>query len=151
MKSSFLRVAIALRMNVRYEPGPLETNCWVWTAGVNGNGYGKLYRPRNGGKQRYDLVHILSYKLKYGAVKSGLVVDHLCSNRRCFNPSHLQATDQLTNTLRGNGPTAINARKVECKRGHKLPTERNARGSRVCVECRRRKPSSDGQLSLLTA
>lgn len=130
-------VAEALRTNVRYEPGPLPTPCWIWTGGVNGNGYGKLYRPRNGGVQKYDLVHILSYRMAHGAVREGFVVDHRCSRRLCFNPDHLEAVTGLVNTLRGQGPTAINARKTECKRGHKLPETRNARGSRECLECRR--------------
>jgi hypothetical protein len=127
----------SLRSNVKYEPGPLPTPCWIWTGGVNGNGYGKLYRPRNGGVQKYDLVHILSYRMFYGAFAEGLVIDHRCRSRRCFNPDHLAAIPQKLNTLIGEGPTAINARKTECKRGHKLPEKRNAQGRRACLECAR--------------
>lgn len=134
-----MNIAEVLRANVKYEPGPLDTPCWIWTGGMNRNGYGRLYRPRDGGVQKYDLVHILSYRMAYGdgSIPEGFVVDHRCRNRRCFNNLHLLAIPQRDNTLIGEGPTAINARKAECKRGHRLPEKRNSQGARRCLECDR--------------
>lgn len=67
-----------------------------------------------------------------------MVLDHLCRVRGCVNPAHLEIVDNTTNILRGEGPTAQNARKTHCKRGHELNAEnvRVCRGERICWPCK---------------
>lgn len=73
------------------------TNCWVWTAGLNTDGYPVLRHP--GGKREY--AHRYSYRTCVAAIPAGLVVDHLCRNTTCVKPKHLEAVEQGTNVRRG--------------------------------------------------
>ena len=85
------------------------TGCWIWTRSTNRNGYGRVVR-RVDGRCRTFLVHRLVYEAVVGTIPDGAVLDHLCRNRRCANPEHLEAVSVRTNTLRGDGPTARRAR-----------------------------------------
>lgn len=69
----------------------------------------------------------------------GKTIDHLCRNRGCVNPLHLQAVPMRENTLRGFGPSAENARKTHCKRGHEFTPENTYLhdGRRICKQCNR--------------
>ena len=77
-------------------------SCWEWVGCTNRNGYGRVWRNR-----RTVMVHRLVYEATYGDIPAGLVLDHLCRNRRCVNPAHLEPVTVRTNTLRGIGPTAM--------------------------------------------
>ncbi len=90
--------------------------CWMWTGGTGGSGYGRIYV----GRREVAWAHRLSHELHKGAVPEGLQVDHLCRNKVCVNPDHLEAVTSRENTLRGVGPSAQNARKTHCRRGHPL-------------------------------
>jgi len=105
--------------------------CWNWL------------HSRVGGKAAYgsfnhDLAHIFAYKTCIGVIPTGFQIDHLCRNTLCVNPRHLEAVTQRTNNLRSNSPTAINARKSECTKGHPLENSYIYRGKRHCRECHRR-------------
>lgn len=73
-----------------------------------------------------------------------MTIDHLCRNRACFNPDHLEQVTNQTNILRGEGATATNARKTHCIRGHELvgtnliASRTNGRSCRICRNERRR-------------
>ena len=110
-----------------------ETGCLEWT-GTVANGYGTI---KHGG--RNHRAHRLIYSLVVGPIPEGLVIDHLCRNKRCVNPAHLEAVTVRENTLRGVGPTAQNMAKTHCLRGHPFSdanTRWDGRG-RVCRECHR--------------
>jgi len=113
------------------------TPCWEWQAFKNDSGYGTFWF--NGSMR---LAHRVSYHLFVselafpGSIKEP--TDHLCRNPGCVSHDHLDPVTSQVNALRGVGPTAINAAKTSCKRGHAF-TEGNTKfaksGSRICVIC----------------
>lgn len=81
-------------------------------------------------------VHRVSYQEFNGPILPGLVIDHLCRNKKCVNPKHLEAITSGENVLRGVGPTAMNARKTHCMRGHKLLGKVGSRSCQTCIHDR---------------
>lgn len=78
-------------------------------------GYGVTYDVS---RKHHVKVCIYVYERLVGRVPKGLILDHTCNNRACFNPAHLEPVTFKVNVLRGTGPTAINARKTACNNGH---------------------------------
>jgi hypothetical protein len=80
--------------------------------------------------------------LTYGDIDPTLTIDHLCRNRACVNPAHLEQVSMRVNTLRGVGFTAQNARKTHCPKGHPysesntFPANKHVRGTVVARACR---------------
>lgn len=107
--------------------------CWPWL-GSRWKGYGKAKRLG----ERY--AHRVAYQLEVGPIPVGLQLDHLCRNRACVNPAHLEPVTARENSLRGAGSQAINARKTRCGRGHPFTPENTLhtgpdgrhRGCRAC-------------------
>jgi hypothetical protein len=71
-----------------------ENGCWNWTAALR-NGYGVI-----GQKKSLLYAHRVSYELLVGLIPVGYQIDHLCRNRRCVNPAHLEAVTQQENIRR---------------------------------------------------
>ena len=88
-------------------------SCWLWDGAIQPDGY---VRTKVGG--RITSIHRLSYEFCVGPIPSNLEIDHLCRVRHCFNPDHLEIVTRRENTLRGESPSAQNARKTHCPRGH---------------------------------
>lgn len=110
--------------------------CHVWTGAIHcKTGYGRVYF---GGKDRY--AHQVAMEVGGVPVPAGLVIDHICRNRRCVNPAHLRAVTNRENVLSGTGITAGNVTKTACPRGHTLSGDNlylTPRGHRDCRACRR--------------
>lgn len=106
--------------------------------GARVNGYGVCYYQ--GRQQR---AHRISYEMAVGPIPDGLVIDHLCRNRACIRPGHLEAVTQRENILRGTAPSAAYAVATHCKSGHQLSGDnlilRSSRksGGRECRACKR--------------
>lgn len=112
----------------------IKTNCWFWLGGKT-SGY-SMFVFNN----KTVLGHRWFYEQKNGVIPKGLQIDHLCRNRSCVNPEHLEAVTQKVNLLRGEGACAKNARKTHCKRGHKFTPDNtySHRGyGRRCIACQR--------------
>lgn len=128
---------------------PTPDGCLPWTGHVVPSGYGAY--PYRGGQMR---AHRVAYIEAHGSIPEGKVIDHLCRNRSCVNPDHLEAVDNWTNVRRGDSPVAVNARKTHCIRGHeftpentitprKRPTQRYCR---ACKNLRKRKDRDDSDI-----
>lgn len=106
--------------------------CWVWTACRSTNGYGKV-----GLNGKSCLAHRVAYEGLVGPIPAGTEIDHLCRNRLCVNPAHLEAVPHRVNIMRSEAPTAANAAKTHCKFGHPFDEANtyHLNGGRWCRAC----------------
>jgi hypothetical protein len=120
----------------KVSPGPTDA-CWLWHGAVGASGYGNVARKVDGRSYTY-LAHRVAYELANGAIPAGLDLDHLCRNKRCVNPAHLEAVTFLAN-MRRRYATTPDERETHCLQGHELTPENTAwvqsTGQRRCREC----------------
>jgi hypothetical protein len=105
----------------------LNGECWEWRGEVTANGYGRFHA--NG---RRSMAHRWLYERLVDAIPDDLVLDHLCRNRCCVNPAHLEPVTNVENARRG----AVAAR-THCPSGHEYSdtNTRVYRGRRYCRAC----------------
>lgn len=96
-----------------------SSGCWNWMGSIVPGGYGKFNVEKNKVRKCFN-AHRWAYEYFKGPIPDGLTLDHLCRNRRCVNPDHLEPVTIRENLLRGNGVPARNARKKRCPKGHLL-------------------------------
>lgn len=113
-----------------------ETGCWDWKAAKQSKGYGCFGW---GGSGKSVLAHRWIYE-HFNDVKipEEMTIDHLCKNKGCVNPEHMEIVTRVTNSLRGSQ----NAAKTHCLHGHSIIDPANVKmrsdGRRTCLACRRR-------------
>ncbi len=108
--------------------------CWPWLAHTTSNGYGR-FKLNN----RLILAHRMAYEMYKGPIPESLTLDHLCRNRICVNPAHLEPVTLKDNNLRGFSFAAQNAKKTHCAHDHPfdlLNTYFSHEGGRACRKCR---------------
>lgn len=111
--------------------------CWVWK-GLVSDGYGLNQGVHSPSETR--LVHRKVYEFLVGPIPETMTLDHLCRNRACCNPAHLEPVSIKDNVMRGEGACAQHARKTHCKRGHEFTPENTGKASkdgRYCIQCSR--------------
>lgn len=119
---------VLLTRKFRIGPG-----CWEWEAGRTTGGYGKFHLSG-----RTELAHRAVYQLVRGPIPDGLHLDHLCRNRACVRPDHLEPVTVRENLMRGDTPAARNANRTECVNGHLFDAENTyltRDGRRKCRAC----------------
>ena len=104
-------------------PPGVDPKCWEWTGARDSNGYGHFRLPGSPRGVGVVSAHCFAWELAHGPMPGDSEPDHLCKNRGCVNPAHLELVPHRENALRGSGPTARNARKTHCKRGHEFTPE----------------------------
>lgn len=129
--------------------------CWLWQGNLNKAGYGQAYVPQKFGPTGSKLprIHRVAYQLLVGPIPKGLVIDHLCRNRSCCNPIHLEPVTLGENTRRGlhgalrpegwsASKAALWARygitETHCGKGHEFTPENTyvaKVGQRTCRRC----------------
>jgi len=111
-------------------------SCWLWQGCINNlTHYGII-----GINGKPELVHVVSYRLVGKVIPEGMELDHLCRNRNCVNPDHLEPVMHRDNVLRGINACAQHAKVTQCPRGHSYDlfnTYYRPDGGRDCHICRR--------------
>lgn len=110
------------------------TGCWNWAKPLLPSGYGRVWG---------EMAHRLSYQAHVGPIGKGLDIDHLCRNRACVNPIHLEPVTRKDNLARGVGIELQKERarqRTHCERGHVMDEAntyvRTSDGIRECRACR---------------
>lgn len=111
-----------------------STGCWNFTGArvPPKREYGKI--GAGGGGNGWKLAHRASYEIFVGPIPTGMAIDHLCENKICVNPAHLEPVTQLVNTQR------YYAKINHCKNGHPFDeanTRVTEKGYRQCRACGR--------------
>jgi hypothetical protein len=109
------------------------TGCWLWVASLTHAGYGQFKL-----KGKSTKAHLLTSEILYGTKPFGLVTDHVCKERTCCNPDHLEYVTQKENVRRGKWGVSY----THCLFNHELsglnlvPSSLK-KGARACLTCSR--------------
>lgn len=105
-------------------------DCWEWTSARSPKGYAAYWLD---GRNRQ--AHRLAWRSMVGPIPAGLVIDHLCRNRGCVNPSHMELVTPRENQRRG----LQGVMHTHCPKGHELSADNLVPSARQrrCLTCHR--------------
>lgn len=113
------------------------SGCWEWQLAKSKDGYGKYTYRR-----KFISAHRLAYEVFVGQIPDRHDLDHLCKNRCCCNPGHLEPVTKKENWLRGDSPSLKHYKQTHCVHGHELAGDNlhvSSAGKRSCRACNRRR------------
>lgn len=107
--------------------------CWIWTGSINRGGYGSVGIRADGKWIGSFLPHRVAYELAIGPIPEGMTLDHLCREKRCVRPDHLEPVSIGINVNRAYRAKLDSLR---CEAGHKFhPGRTRYRLVRECLLC----------------
>lgn len=133
---------MALRIENAIKRIKKTSTCWLWTGQKNNTGYGVFgWYDSELKKTKSNSAHRVIYELLVAEIPLGLDLDHLCKNRLCVNPEHLEPVTRHENLMRSEtNIVTINKNKIKCLNGHAFTKEntyeRKDRTTRECKKCR---------------
>lgn len=109
--------------------------CRLWKKFLDKDGYGSFYF-----RKKLRRAHRVAFYIKNGPIAEGMVIDHICRNRNCVEPTHLRMVTARQNSLENSlCISAVNRKKTTCKNGHpfdKIYTNsKNGKTQRICSVC----------------
>ena len=133
---------ITLPSRIWNQVQPTPDSCWFWLGPKHTHGYGLTTID---GRTRY--AHRVMYENAIGPIPSGLQIDHLCEEKSCVNPEHLEAVTPYENCVRSEGTAKRGATQTHCKRGHEFTAENTYRPSthprrKECRTCKRNRTNA---------
>jgi hypothetical protein len=83
-----------------WENVEIEDSCWCWKGAIMPLGYGQFHLNA---VNIHTSAHRFSFLIQRGDIPKGMSIDHLCRNRKCVNPNHMEIVSSAENTRRGKG------------------------------------------------
>jgi hypothetical protein len=119
-------------------------DCWEWTGTLDKRSrYGVIGR---GGRGTGNMqAHRAVWELLAGPIPDDLQLDHLCRNRQCVNPDHLEPVTDEENKRRGYGISVLYAKRTTCDSGHPLDGVihlKDGTSHRYCKACARQRSNA---------
>lgn len=124
-------------------------DCWLWTRGTNGSGYGCL-----GLDDGSELAHRYAWERLVGPISEGMTIDHLCRVKLCCNPDHMEVTTYAVNLGRAHTRAAQLAARTHCDEGHPFDeanTGYRKPSGRYCRKCYARRSRAYRQRKRVSA
>lgn len=97
--------------------------CWKWNGPISVYGYGRLMESIGNRKTKQLMAHRFAYEQVIGKIEEGMTIDHVCRNKSCVNPAHMEVVTRGENSIRSHSKNMMAMRENCCTKGHKIEKE----------------------------